>query len=395
MGNHEYRLALCKRFEVEWRPVADWYLQARIRQDQYGNITIDQSRYSKSIIQRYLPNVAHEATPSELKKFRNPLPRNFKWTKEDNAESLNEAQVLANDYGYRFIEVVGSLNFLSNTAIRQFFAVCKTCKHMHMAGCKHYQAIHHLLHHLRCYPAKPLIFYKNVSTSPLALLLRAAGHASVDATFVYFTDSAFGDCDGSRSTGCFLGFFQGGLIDFSSSVPLPVTHSAAEAETNYASITCMATMITRRAYMAIVYGDEERPFTVPIFTDSQATIDIARNDRGTPRTRHMARRSLYVRYCTSTGAIICYHVDGNQYQLADIGTKGDIAPADFDYKLSIMEAPSPNDATKALSQSRSARRGVLEPDIHESKLVTADPANSVTSSALAVANARATHSLAK
>ena len=122
----------------------------------------------------------------------------------------------------------------------------------------------------------------------------------------------------------------------------------------------MATMRTRRAYMGIVYGDEERNFSVPIFTDSKATIDIALNDRGTPRTRHMGRRQLYVRYCKQSGAIILYHVAGDKFQIADIGTKGDIDKADFEYKCAIMEAPSGNEATKVLLQSHRSRRGVLE-----------------------------------
>ena len=359
---HEYRTALEARFEVNWKPIADWFLQARIQRDKDGNITLDQSRYSKAIVQRYLPNSAQEATAAELKKFRNPLPRAFKWTKDDSAETSEEAYQLESEYGYRFIEVVGSLIYLSNTAIHQLFAIRKMCKHMHKAGRKHYRAINHLLHHLRCYPTKPLIYYHDVFNSPLAGLLRSAGYPDVDPTFVYFTDSAFGDCDGARSTGCFLGFFQGGLIDFSSSVPLPVALSAAEAETNYASVTCMATMQSRRAYMAIVYGDEDRHFSVPIFTDSKATIDISLNDRGTPRTRHMTRRALYVRYCKQTGTIVLYHVDGDKYQIADIGTKGDIVQADFDYKCSIMEAPSPCEATKVWLQSHLSRRGVLEQD---------------------------------
>ena len=314
-----------------------------------------------------MPNAArNEVTEMELHKFGNPLPRAFKWTKDDNAKTIDEVEDLVNEYGYRFIEVVGSLIFLSNTAIRQLFAIRKMCKHMHMAGAKHYRAINHLLHHLRCYPAKPLIFYHNVFTSPLAGLLRDAGHPDVDPTFVYFTDSAFGDCDGARSTGCFLGFFQGGLIDFSSSVPLAVAQSAAEAETNYASVTCMATMLSRRAYMALVYGDEERNFSVPIFTDSKATIDIALNDRGTPRTRHMTRRQLYVRSCKQSGAIILYHVDGDKFQIADIGTKGDIVSSDFEYKCSIMEAPSIGRATKVWSQSHLGRIGVLESQVRPS-----------------------------
>jgi hypothetical protein len=291
------------------------------------------------------------------------LPRNFVWTKADNSTSIADLIQLEAEFGYRFIETVGSLNFLSNTVIRQLFAIRKTCRHMQMPGRKHYEAIHHLLHHLRCYPARPLIYYRDATKSPLAQLLKDAGYSNIDPSFVYFTDSSHGDCDDGRSTGCYIGLLQGGLIDMSSSVPLPVAQSAAEAETAYASITCMATAQTRRTLMAIEFGDEDRPFSVPIFTDSQATIDIARNDRGTSRTRHMARRQLFVRSFVRNGSALLLHIGGKRFQVADIGTKGDIVPDEFEYKLSIVEAPSSFDgAITASLLASSNRRGVLDDD---------------------------------
>jgi hypothetical protein len=221
-------------------------------------------------------------------------------------------------------------------------------------------ALHHLLNHIRCYPARPLIFYKDVTTSPLAQLLREAGHGEVDPTFVYFTDSAFMDCDDSRSTGCHLGFFQGGLINFSSSVPLPVVQSAAEAELNYASVTCMSMVPARKTLMAILTGDEERSFSVPLFTDSKATIDVTNNARPTRNLRHVGRRQMFCVYYRHTGAVTFYHVDGNKYQLADIGTKTDIDATDFEFKLSIMEAPYEGEAGSVLLQSQRSQRGVKD-----------------------------------
>ena len=89
-AHHEFRTALSSRFEVEWHPRADWYLQARIQQDKHGNITLDQSRYSKAIVQRYLPNASQNPSASDLKTFLNPLPRDFKWTREDNSKTVEE-----------------------------------------------------------------------------------------------------------------------------------------------------------------------------------------------------------------------------------------------------------------------------------------------------------------
>ena len=38
------------RFDMQTRPVADWYLQARLQQDKEKNIYLDQTRYAKSIV---------------------------------------------------------------------------------------------------------------------------------------------------------------------------------------------------------------------------------------------------------------------------------------------------------------------------------------------------------
>jgi hypothetical protein len=176
------------------------------------------------------------------------------------------------------------------------------------------------------------------------------------------------DADESRSTGCYLGFLQGGLIDFSSSVPPPVAMSTAEAELNYASITCMAMATTRQAIMAILYNDPSRPFTVPLFTDSQSMDAIALNDRDTRRVRHVDRRYFFVRYCRQTGQVCVYHINGDKYQLADIGTKSGINHTDFDFKLSHMEAPV---SSTPKVHANYARRGVKK---SPSSIVSSDPA---------------------
>jgi hypothetical protein len=104
---------------------------------------------------------------------------------------------------------------------------------MHNPGPKHFFALNHVLHHLRC-----------------------------DPTLVYFTNSAFADCDDGRSTGCYIGLFQGGVVDMSSSVPTPIANSIAEAETSYASVTCLAMVPVLRAYMEIEFQDFDRSYSV-------------------------------------------------------------------------------------------------------------------------------------
>jgi len=67
-----FKKALSERFDVNIAPRADWYLQARIRQDANGNIILDQQRYSKSIVRRYLPNAADVPTPDDVTHWNSP-----------------------------------------------------------------------------------------------------------------------------------------------------------------------------------------------------------------------------------------------------------------------------------------------------------------------------------
>lgn len=56
------------------------------------------------------------------------------------------------------------------------------------------------------------------------------------------------DVDNGRSTGCFLTFYMGGIIDHSSNLPDHVALSSAEAEYNQA---CLAVMGTNHANMIL------------------------------------------------------------------------------------------------------------------------------------------------
>jgi len=236
-----FKKALSERFDVNIAPRADWYLQARIRQDANGNIILDQQRYSKSIVRRYLPNAADVPTPDDIRRYRSPLPGDFKWTKADNSANKKEVEALEREYGFRFIEVVGSLNYLANTATEELFAIRKSCRHMNLPSRQHFRAILHMLHHLRCHPTNALVFYKDWRQSPVSkMLIQDLRMEIPDGTLLWFTDASHADCDDSRSTCCYIGFFQGGVVDMQSFVPQPIAHSTAESETMALAVGSMA-----------------------------------------------------------------------------------------------------------------------------------------------------------
>ena len=310
---NKFKTALSTRFEIEWKPHADWFLQARIRQDADGNISLDQHRYAKSVVGRYLPTASPTPSPTDLRKFASPLPTNMVWTKANSSKTKTDVVDLETEYGFRFIEAVGSLNFLSNTAYEELFAIRKACKHMHLPGRLHFQALLHLMHHLRCYSPQALTYYRDVTKSPLATMLQEAGHAAVDPSFVWFCDSSFADCDDSRSTGCHVGLLQGGLINFSSFVPNLIAASSCESETNTMTVAVMASRQSVMIYCDLLYGDQERPFTVHMFTNSSSGIAATRNQRVTSMSCHIARRWYCVRQARQAGHIQLLHIDGDKY----------------------------------------------------------------------------------
>ena len=86
------------------------------------------------MVRRYLTNAAIGPTEADLWMHQSPPPHGFKWTKEDNSKSVAEVKELEDEYSFRIIEEIGSLNYLVNTAVEDLFAICKGCKHMNLPG---------------------------------------------------------------------------------------------------------------------------------------------------------------------------------------------------------------------------------------------------------------------
>ncbi|MFN9982350.1 MAG: hypothetical protein ACK53Y_20650, partial [bacterium] len=91
-------------------------------------------------------------------------------------------------------------------------------------------------------------FFSDYLTSPLFKHL-TSHNMPTDQHLVVMSDSSWNDdVDSGRSTGCFLIFYMGKVIDHSSNMPGPVALSSVEAEYNQA---CVATMALMHIAMAI------------------------------------------------------------------------------------------------------------------------------------------------
>jgi hypothetical protein len=93
----------------------------------------------------------------------------------------------------------------------------------------------------------------------------------------------------------------------------------------------------RQVFCDIIFNDAARIYTLPVVIDSTACEAMNKNERTTSKTKNIEKRDLIHRYHRKCGYIEVFHINGDKYNLADIGTKPIAKDADF--KISIMEHP--------------------------------------------------------
>jgi hypothetical protein len=76
---------------------------------------------------------------------------------------------------------------------------------------------------------------------------------------------------------------------------------------------------------------------MPVFLDSKAAICMARNEKGTERKCHIARRFLYAQHETKAGHASLFHIS-KQINPADVGTKN-LSSTASKRKLSLVGVP--------------------------------------------------------
>jgi Reverse transcriptase (RNA-dependent DNA polymerase) len=317
-----FETAMCKRFECKLMNQMHWFLQARITQHANFDITIDQLRYAVSMCSRFLPN--HElAKPSE--KDRNtylaPLPANFVFSKKDCCADSSEYKKLVDEFGFEYPVAIGCLLWILNTYPRLQFAIRKLAKFTRSPGRLHFNAILHLLHHVRCHHNAGLHYYSDVFDAPVSQLLFDEGIDPSKSPFYVFADSSWQDCpDTGRSTGGYHIFMQGGIVDSAMTFPTPVALSTAEAEYNNASAAATAVASMSMLTQDLKQLRTDIPLKIPLMIDNKACIAMGENFRDSKHTRHILRRYHYVRYMLEKNYIDLQWIPAD-FQLADPITK--------------------------------------------------------------------------
>jgi hypothetical protein len=144
--------------------------------------------------------------------------------------------------------------------------------------------------------------------------LKDAGHEkNADCPIIILADSSFqDDADTSRSTGGYLCFMRGGVVDQFSGCPGIISQSTCEAEYCMYSLAMMAGAFLRKVYNELHGFHSDRPLTIPLGVDSQSAIDTAKSEKETSRTRHIARRMHYVRGCVLNGEAVMMKLEGTK-----------------------------------------------------------------------------------
>lgn len=126
-------------------------------------------------------------------------------------------------------------------------------------------------------------------------------------------DSSFDDCpDTRRSTGGYMIHWQGGVVEGASIMPPIVSTSVGEAEYCVGAVAAMALSFHRKVFNEFIGRDSDEPLTLALGMDSTAAIDIATSPRETKRTKHIARRFHYLRWCVQTGQIHMFPIPGDK-----------------------------------------------------------------------------------
>jgi hypothetical protein len=158
----------------------------------------------------------------------------------------------------------------------------------------------------------------------------------------------------------------------SSFVAQPIPHSTAESETIAISVGAMACAYARMGIADILFDNADKPWTIPLISDSSAAIAMNSNNKPTKRNKHIDRRYFYGREEFLASKLEFHHIDAD-HSLADLGTKN-LTAEESAYKLSIVEYPVTDHvigtkATQEQTMHIESKKG--DENIVDSELLTA------------------------
>jgi hypothetical protein len=170
--------------------------------------------------------------PKNTRQHDTPFSIDFIPTLNDCSVTEEDARQLGTTYNIDFASCIGSLIYLGMTQTDIAYSANKLAKYTCKPGSKHFEALLHLLRYLYDNSNLGLWYYSNIEEAPITRML-IAQNLNGQHLLSRFSDSSWNDDqDSSRSTGCFIITYMGGVVDHSSNLPDPVALSSAKAKCN-------------------------------------------------------------------------------------------------------------------------------------------------------------------
>jgi len=180
----EFEEKLRAHFNLELIGLVHWYLGTRINLLANYDIELDQSRYCTAIIKKDL-DVA--GAPKVERVHSTPLPLEFVPTSDDCSVDEAAAKTLESKYKIDFASCIGSLIYLGMTRCDIVHAVNKLAKYTRLPGRNHFEALLHVLWHLRDNALLGIRFYSDLSQAPLIATLKSQQIEQKHPSLVFLT----------------------------------------------------------------------------------------------------------------------------------------------------------------------------------------------------------------
>ena len=117
---------LRKRFHVNFLGYAHWFMSIIIPQMKDHFIFVNQTRYTTSIIAKYLDN---STVKSNTDFYKTTFPSNMIFTKDDTFTSDEQDDKLTREFNIHYRDCIGSLIYLLSTRVDLSFSVQKLAFH--------------------------------------------------------------------------------------------------------------------------------------------------------------------------------------------------------------------------------------------------------------------------
>lgn len=283
---------LARSYELKDLGEAKFILGMKIeRNKETGDITLSQRAYAERVLERF--------HMTDTRPLSTPLPAGTILSLDDAPTSEEDILDMKK---VPFREALGSLMWLQvATRPDLSYAVNVLSRFANNPGCKHWEAMKHVLAYLKGTLDYGITYSRNSTLQPFGYV--DADHA--------------GNIDNSRSTEGHIFFMAGGAVSWASKRQETVALSTVEAE--YMAFT----RATQQAMWISMFMDEvaltqQRP--VNIYADNNGSISNTQNNKNHRRTKHIRIKHHFTKERVASGDIIFTYIPSAE-NLADIFTK--------------------------------------------------------------------------